>query len=86
MVTPTLVAGRYAERSAQGNAACHGARAQQVDTERNIGDAGQHAVPRQRRLYMFDIPDVGIQLRQMIGDSVTDYFMPGGAMRRRLLA
>lgn len=34
-----------------------------VDLERNIGDAGQHAVPRQRRLYMFDIPDVGIQLR-----------------------
>jgi hypothetical protein len=57
-----------------------------VDLERNIGDAGQHAVPRQRRLYMFDIADVGIQLRQMIGDSVTDYFMPGGAMRRRLLA
>jgi hypothetical protein len=57
-----------------------------VYLERNIGDAGQHAVPRQRRLHMFDITDVGIQLRQMIGDSVTDYFMPGGAMCRRLLA
>ena len=57
-----------------------------VDLERNIGDAGQHAVPRQRRLHMFNIADVGVQLRQIIRDSVTDYLMSGSAMCRRLLA
>ena len=60
--------------------------ADHLHLKRNIGGAGQHAVLRQGGNNMLRIANVGIQLLQIVGDTVTFYRMTRRPVLSRLLA
>ncbi len=61
-------------------------RLDRVHLKRNIGGAGQHAVLRQGGNNMLRIANVGIQLLQIVGDTVTFYRMTRRPVLSCLLA
>jgi len=52
--------------------------------KRNVGGARQHRILRQRGEHRLRCADVGIELANIIGDSVTDERVPGSLMLLRL--
>jgi hypothetical protein len=57
-----------------------------VHLKRNIGYPPQDAIARQRSGDVLRVANVGVKLRQKIGDSVTNNIMTCGAMLGSLLA